>query len=131
MKQHFGIGRRKTSRARVRIVPAGSGKRVINKTPCEEYEPSEFKRNCFLEPLAVMPEDSAKKIDIFVIAEGGGTAGQNGAIRLGIARALEKMNPTFRKELKAAGFLMRDSREKERKKTGIPKARKRKQFSKR
>lgn len=121
-------GRRKTAVARVRM-DAGSGAITVNDRPFEEYFGTVTQQNAVLAPLQVA--ESLKKWDIFVTAHGGGLNGQVGAIQLGVARALIKDNPELRPALKAAGFLRRDPRMKERKKAGQPGARKKFQFSKR
>lgn len=128
MTQYCGTGRRKSSVARVRLV-AGTGKITINDKDIKEY--------FGLETLSIIvnqPLDLTKlrgKYDVLVNVKGGGFTGQAGAIRHGISRALLEANPDLRGELKKAGFLTRDSREKERKKYGLKKARKASQFSKR
>ncbi len=121
-------GRRKTAVARVRM-EAGSGAITVNDRPFEEYFGTVTQQNAVLSPLQVA--ESLKKWDISVTAHGGGLNGQVGAIQLGVARALIKDNPELRPALKAAGFLRRDPRMKERKKAGQPGARKKFQFSKR
>ncbi len=131
-----GTGRRKTACARVTLVP-GSGKWMVNKKPLEEYITSEALRDYLKQPVAICGYDLSK-VDVVVFAKGGGISGQAGAIRHGLARALDAtekgMNPeekVLRPALKKAGCLTRDSRMKERKKPGQPGARKRFQFSKR
>jgi len=126
--QHYGTGRRKTSAARVYLRP-GSGKFTVNHRSFDEYFSSEMLKMIIRQPL-VMTE-TVDNFDIFVRVRGGGYTGQAGALRHGIARALVQFNPELRPQLKAAGFLTRDSREVERKKCGQPGARKRFQFSKR
>jgi len=121
-------GRRKTSIASVTMTP-GSGQITINGRAYEEYFPTLTLQNQLLEPLEVTNE--TKKLDIEARAVGGGINGQMGAVRHGISRALLKLNPEYRPELKKAGLLKRDPRAKERKKPGQPGARKRFQFSKR
>ena len=123
--QYYGTGRRKTSTARVFLRP-GSGGIVINRKPIEQAFPTEALRK---QPLAVT--ETADKFDVLATIAGGGTAGQAGALRLGIARALVEYNVELRQRLKKAGFLTRDARIKERKKYGQKGARKRFQFSKR
>jgi small subunit ribosomal protein S9 len=121
-------GRRKTSVARVRIRP-GSGTIAMNGRSVEDY----LRRDA-LEMMMVQPLDlteSRQRFDIQISVNGGGLQGQAGAACLGIARALIQYDPTWRPALKKAGFLTRDSREKERKKYGLAGARKRFQFSKR
>ena len=126
---YSGTGRRKTSIARVRLVP-GSGKLIINGLPGESYlqfSPNYLRISCA--PLAILGLD--KEYDIYVKAEGGGLTGQANAICLGLARALCTINPDNRITLKSEGLLSRDSRVKERKKYGLRKARKAPQYSKR
>ena len=124
----LGTGRRKTSTARVRIVE-GSGKLLVNEREFEKYFSHEnFAKQAYAPLLTVELRD---KIDVVANVQGGGVAGQAGAVAHGIARALQKLNPELRSPLKKAGHLKRDPREKERKKAGQPGARKRFQFSKR
>ena len=127
-ERYYATGRRKTSVARVRLA-AGSGKITINQRPFESYFTVESHRYAVKQPLNVT--DSVDKYDVRIIVAGGGPSGQAGAIRHGIARALLLVDPNLRPALKTAGFLTRDSRMKERKKSGQPGARKRFQFSKR
>jgi small subunit ribosomal protein S9 len=122
------VGRRKTSVARVILVP-GSGKITINKRAFEHYFPLETLRADVVKPLATA--QALGKYDVRVNVEGGGATGQAGAIRLSIARALVALNEENRAPLRAAGFMTRDPRMVERKKYGQKKARKRFQFSKR
>lgn len=122
------VGRRKTSVARV-YVSNGSGKIVVNKRELKDYFPKGTNRYVVNQPLNLMKV--ADKYDIKINVAGGGTTGQAGAIRLGIARALIKLDPTLRPDLKHAGFLTRDSRKVERKKAGLRGARAKFQFSKR
>jgi len=126
--QYYGTGRRKTSVARVRLVP-GSGKVTINNRDAEEYFPFDTQRLILKQPLVATETDGT--YDVLVNVKGGGYTGQAGAIRHGIARALLEVDPDFRGPLKKAGFLTRDPRMKERKKPGLKKARKASQFSKR
>ena len=127
--QYTGTGRRKSSVARVRLLP-GTGKVIINKKSLEEYFPTELLRQESIRPFAVAGAEG--KFDVVALVNGGGFTGQAGAVRLGISRALcEADRDTYRAPLKAAGFLTRDSRMKERKKYGLKKARKASQFSKR
>lgn len=126
--QFIGTGRRKTSIARVRLVP-GNGNITINKRTIDEYFNFETLRVIAKEPLII--SETADKYDVFVNVEGGGFTGQAGAIRHGIARALIESDQELRPILKKAGYLTRDSRMKERKKYGLKKARKSPQFSKR
>ena len=126
--QYYGTGRRKSAVARVYLRP-GSGKLSVNKRDFEEYFPNRVLKMVIRQPLLIT--ETADKFDILINVDGGGTAGQAGAIRHGIARALLEFNPELRQRLKTAGFLTRDAREVERKKYGQPKARRRFQFSKR
>jgi small subunit ribosomal protein S9 len=126
--EYYGTGKRKCSTARVRLLP-GEGQVTVNKHDLNEYFKSESQRTVIRYPLAVT--DNLEKFDIRVTVNGGGTSGQAGAIRLGIANALLKFNAELRPRLKRAGLLSRDSRIKERKKYGQKGARKRFQFSKR
>ena len=126
--QYYGTGRRKTSTARVFLRP-GTGAFKINEVPLETRFPTASLRTQITEPLVLT--ESTEKYDILATAAGGGIAGQAGALRLGIARALVKSDPELRAQLKKAGMLTRDPREKERKKYGLAGARKRFQFSKR
>ena len=122
------IGRRKSSTARVLMVN-GKGHFTINKRPIENYFGRDTLKMVLGQPLELL--GLTGKYNITVNVNGGGLSGQAGAIRLGISRCLEKINPDFRSQLKQAGMLTRDSREVERKKYGQPGARKRFQFSKR
>ncbi|MBC8010872.1 MAG: 30S ribosomal protein S9 [Burkholderiales bacterium] len=124
----IGTGRRKTATARVRITE-GTGKLIANGRTFDDYFSHEnFAKQAYIPLLTVELKD---KIDVTANIAGGGVAGQAGAVAHGIARALQRMNPELRAALKKAGHLMRDPREKERKKPGQPGARKRFQFSKR
>ncbi len=126
--EYYGTGKRKSSTARVRLLP-GAGQVTINKRDLNDYFRSETQRTMIRYPLAVT--DNLGKFDIRAIVSGGGTSGQAGAIRLGIANALLQFNAELRPKLKRVGLLRRDSRIKERKKYGQKGARKRFQFSKR
>ena len=121
-------GRRKAAVARVRF-RSGGGVITINRRPIEEYFPSATHRMVATEPLKLAP--TAESYDIEATIGGGGTSGQAGALRLGIARALAELDGDLRVPLKRAGFLTRDAREKESKKYGLKKARKAPQYSKR
>src|SRR5579859_5482596 len=121
-------GRRKAAVARVRLRP-GAGTITLNKRPLEEYFPSATHRMVITEPLRLV--DKLETYDIDATMTGGGVSGQAGALRHGIARALVELEPELRIPLKRAGFLTRDSREKESKKYGLKKARKAPQYSKR
>ena len=123
-----GTGRRKESIARVRLM-AGKGEVTVNGKKLDEYFGSEILKVIVNQPFAVT--NTVGKYDVIVKVVGGGFTGQAGAIRHGIARALNEANTEFRPALKAAGFLTRDPRMKERKKYGMKKARKAPQFSKR
>jgi small subunit ribosomal protein S9 len=125
---HTATGRRKTSTARIRLI-AGAGSFTVNGREVNEYFPTSQLRKTVAGPLAEV--EMSDSIDLIVNVSGGGCSGQAGAVRHGIARALEKMDPELRKTLKKAGHLRRDPRKKERKKPGQPGARKRFQFSKR
>ena len=122
------IGRRKSSIARVQMV-SGKGIFIVNKRPIENYFGRDTLKIMLGQPLELM--QLTGKYDIAVKVNGGGLSGQAGAIRLGIARCIEKINPDNRSDLKQAGMLTRDAREVERKKYGQPGARKKFQFSKR
>ncbi len=121
-------GRRKTSVARVRVT-AGTGAFKLNGRPLEDYFPIETLQAAVLEPFRVT--ESEGRFDVVARIHGGGVAGQAGALRHGISRALEGEDPEWRGALKKAGLLTRDSRETERKKYGLKKARKAPQYSKR
>jgi small subunit ribosomal protein S9 len=125
---YYGTGRRKSSIARVYLSP-GKGKITVNGRSFDEYLCRGPLSMVVTQPLFAL--DSIKSYDIQAQVKGGGLTGQAGALRLGIARALIQINEDFRKELRAGGFLTRDSRRVERKKYGQPGARKRFQFSKR
>ena len=126
--QHKATGRRKSSVARVRLIP-GSGAITVNRRTLDDYFPNNVLKMIIKQPL--LSTETAEKFDIRVIVSGGGPSGQAGAIRHGIARALTEYNGELRKKLKKEGFLTRDPRMKERKKYGQRGARARFQFSKR
>jgi small subunit ribosomal protein S9 len=126
--QYYGTGRRKTSTARVYLRP-GTGEVRINRKTFEDYFPNQALRMIIRQPLTLT--DTANKFDILVNVAGGGPAGQAGAVRHGITRALMEFNADLRPALKDAGLVTRDPRAKERKKYGQKGARKRFQFSKR
>ena len=126
--QYYGTGRRKTSTARV-FLKSGAGTIVVNKRPLDEYFGREVARMIVRQPLELV--DLTGKFDINVTVAGGGSFGQAGAIRHGITRALMEYDESLRPSLLGAGYVTRDSREVERKKVGLRKARKRPQFSKR
>ena len=126
--QYLGTGRRKTSVARVFLRP-GKGEIKVNNRAFENYFPTESSRAMVRQPLAAT--ETMEKFDLIILADGGGVAGQAGAARLGISRALVEFNAELRGRLKKLGFLTRDPRKHERKKYGQKGARKRFQFSKR
>jgi small subunit ribosomal protein S9 len=126
--QHYGTGRRKTAAARVFMRP-GSGEVKVNGRTLDDYFPNEVLKMVIKQPLLLT--ETAEKFDISVTVEGGGSAGQAGAIRHGITRALMVYNIELRDRLKSAGLVTRDPRKKERKKYGQKGARARFQFSKR
>ena len=126
--KYYGTGRRKSSVARVYLVP-GTGKITINKRDIDEYLGLETLKVVVRQPLVAT--ETADKFDVLVNVKGGGYSGQAGAIRHGIARALLQVDAEYRPTLKAAGFLTRDPRMKERKKYGLKAARRAPQFSKR
>jgi small subunit ribosomal protein S9 len=126
--QYYGTGRRKTAVARVYLRP-GSGSITVNRRSFDDYFPNQVLKMIIRQPLLLT--ETADRFDLLVNVTGGGSSGQAGAIRHGIARALLSYNGELRPRLKAAGFLTRDPRQVERKKYGQPKARKRFQFSKR
>ena len=128
MEQYYGTGRRKESVARVFLRP-GEGKITVNGKSFQDYFRGVIKAVSALEPLRVV--DMVGKFDAVITVKGGGTTGQIDAIKLGLARALEKYNPEFRKKLKPAGLPTRDARVVERKKYGKHKARRAPQYSKR
>ena len=135
-RKFYGTGRRKSSSARVTLIP-GTGKITVNGKDVHEYLPHEVLVMDLMQPLVLTKTNEI--FDVEVNVNGGGFSGQTGAIRLGITRALLSYDSTtakdsensFRKPLKAAGFITRDSRKKERKKPGLKKARRAPQFSKR
>jgi len=126
--QYYGTGRRKSSVARVYLTP-GSGSVSVNKSSLDQYFGRETARMVVKQPLELL--DLVGKFDINVIVKGGGTTGQAGAIRLGITRALLQYDEGLRGNLRKAGYVTRDSREVERKKVGLHKARRAPQYSKR
>lgn len=126
--KYIAIGRRKSSIARVDVA-SGSGKIIVNSKPVDTYFPRETLRMIIRQPIELI--GATGKHDISVKVDGGGLTGQAGAIRLGISRALVKMDADVKSKLKKEGFLTRDPREVERKKYGLKGARKRFQFSKR
>ena len=124
----YGTGRRKTAAARV-FLSSGNGRIMVNAKPLDEFFGRETSRMVVRQPLEVA--ELGEKLDVKVTVSGGGSSGQAGAIRHGIARALVEYDESLRGPMRAAGFLTRDAREVERKKVGLRKARKRPQFSKR
>ena len=125
----YGTGRRKSSIARVRVYPNGTGSIIINGRDIDDYFGLDTLKLITRQPLALT--DTLGKVDVVATVAGGGVTGQAGALRHGIARALLEINPDFRGALKKAGFLTRDPRMKERKKYGLKAARRAPQFSKR
>ncbi len=125
---HYATGRRKTSTARVYLRP-GDGQATVNGRPLEEYFGNDVLKMIIRQPLLLTEND--EKLDFIATVKGGGTTGQAGAIRHGLARALTSYEPELHQTLRDAGFLTRDSRKKERKKYGLKGARARYQFSKR
>ncbi len=125
---YLGTGRRKTAVARVRL-KKGEGRIVVNDRPIEDYFPVALMRKIIGQPFQVT--ETAGKFDVFANIRGGGSAGQAGALRHGIARALVKANEEFKSPLRKGGLLTRDPRMRERKKYGLKRARRRPQFSKR
>ena len=126
--KYYGTGRRKSSIARVYMVP-GKGKITINKRDIDDYFGLDTLKTIVRQPLVAT--ETVEKYDVIVTVKGGGTTGQAGAVRHGIARALLTIDKDFRPVLKKAGFLTRDPRMKERKKYGLKAARRAPQFSKR
>ena len=126
--QYCATGRRKSSVARVRLIP-GKGEIIINKKPLDDYFGMELLKREVKRPLQLTGNEG--KFDVIATVNGGGTTGQSGALRHGISRALCVADAANRPVLKAAGFLTRDPRMKERKKYGLKKARRASQFSKR
>lgn len=124
-----GVGRRKESTARVRLM-SGSGKFVVNERPAEDYFPRLGDLEAILAPLHTASENR-DLMDISVLVRGGGVTGQTEAVQLGIARALVKMNPDLKPAMRKGGFLTRDARIKERKKPGLKRARKAPTYTKR
>ena len=124
----LSTGRRKESVARVRLVP-GDGTFTVNGRPLDEYFPTRVHRMVAVAPLRLVGRE--RDYDVAATIRGGGVAGQAGAVKLGLARALVALDPELRAQLKAEGYLTRDAREKERRKYGLKKARKAPQYSKR
>jgi small subunit ribosomal protein S9 len=126
---NYGTGRRKSSTARVFLRSGGSGAITVNERPLDEFFGRETSRMIVRQPLELTRH--TETFDVQVTVAGGGSTGQAGAIRLGIARALVEYDETLKGELRKAGFMTRDAREVERKKVGLHKARRATQFSKR
>jgi small subunit ribosomal protein S9 len=124
-----GIGRRKAASARVRLFPGGTGKFIVNDKPLDEYLPRRGDVEIILQPLIIIGQE--RSYDISVHVDGGGISGQRDAIKLGVSRALLRIDPDTRGALKAEGHLTRDARIKERKKPGLKRARKAPTFTKR
>ncbi len=129
MEYYEAVGRRKKATARVRLFPGGDGNIVINDKPHDEYFPRGVDVLSLMGPLTATSMES--RFNISVKVKGGGMTGQSGAVRMGIARALLKVDPELRPVLRRGGFLTRDSRGKERKKPGLKRARKAPQYTKR
>ena len=126
--EFWATGKRKSAIARIRL-KSGSGQLIVNEKPVDEYFGRATSRMIIRQPFEIT--GTVDKYDILANVEGSGLSSQAGAVRHGISRALIEMNPDLRKPLKTAGFLTRDAREKERRKVGFRKARRRPQFSKR
>jgi small subunit ribosomal protein S9 len=124
-----GIGRRKAASARVRLFPGGTGNVVVNDKAGEEYFPRSGDMQIILEPLRALGQERSYNISVHV--SGGGISGQRDAVKLGVARALLKIDPDTRPQLKDGDFLTRDPRVKERKKPGLKRARKAPTYTKR
>lgn len=124
-----GLGRRKTATARVRLHPGGDGSILVNNRPVDEYFSRDWDLRHLSEPLVAT--NNVGRFNVTVLVKGGGITGQAGAIRMGVARALLKVDPEFRPLLRKSGFLTRDARAKERKKPGLKRARKAPQYTKR
>ncbi|HLV37183.1 MAG TPA: 30S ribosomal protein S9 [Spirillospora sp.] len=124
-----GIGRRKSASARVRLFPGGTGNIIINDKEASEYFPRFGDLELLLEPLRAIGQDRSYNITVRV--QGGGISGQRDAVRLGIARALLKLDPDLKPQLKDGDYLTRDPRVKERKKPGLKRARKAPTYTKR
>jgi small subunit ribosomal protein S9 len=124
-----GLGRRKTATARVRLYPGGDGTILVNNRPADEYFCRDWDLNHLSAPLVVT--ENTGRFSVSVHVTGGGITGQAGAVRMGIARALLKVDPEYRPALRKFGLLTRDPRAKERKKPGLKRARKAPQYTKR
>ena len=124
-----GLGRRKTATARVRLHDGGSGQFIVNGKSYQEYFCREVDLKAVVQALELT--QTGPQFDVTVLVKGGGITGQAEAVRMGVSRALLKVNPDFRSLFRKAGLLTRDSREKERKKPGLKRARKAPQYTKR
>ena len=129
VQYYEGVGRRKESTARVRLM-SGSGKFVVNERSAEDYFPRLGDIQAIMAPLQAANENPSL-LDISVVVKGGGVTGQTSAVQLGVARAILKMNPDMRSTMRKGGFLTRDARIKERKKPGLKRARKAPTYTKR
>jgi len=129
VQYYEGIGRRKESTARVRLM-TGSGRFIVNEKPAEDYFTRVGDLEAIVAPLQTAGENPSS-LDITVVVKGGGVTGQTDAVQLGVARALMKMNPDYQPLLRKGGFLTRDARVKERKKPGLKRARKAPTYTKR
>ena len=129
VQYYEGIGRRKESTARVRVM-SGSGRFMVNDKVAQDYFTRLGDMQMILAPVQAAGENP-ESLDITVVVKGGGVTGQTGAVQLGVARALVKMNPDLRSAMRKGGFLTRDSRIKERKKPGLKRARKAPTYTKR
>lgn len=129
IQYYEGLGRRKTATARVRLHPGGDGSILVNNKPLDEYFSRDWDTKQVNEPLVVT--NNVGRFSVTVLVNGGGVTGQAGAIRLGVARALLKVDPEYRSTLRQFGLLTRDPRAKERKKPGLKRARKAPQYTKR
>ncbi len=129
IQYYEGIGRRKESTARVRLM-SGTGRFIVNDKPAPEYFPRLGDMHTLMAPLEIAGENPAQ-LDITVVVKGGGVTGQTDAVQLGMARALIKMNPDLQPAMRKNGFLTRDARVKERKKPGLKRARKAPTYTKR
>jgi small subunit ribosomal protein S9 len=129
VQYYEGIGRRKESTARVRLMN-GSGQFIVNEKPAEEYFTRLGDMSTIMAPIEAAGEEQSR-LDITVVVKGGGVTGQTDAVKLGVARALIKMNPDLRPVMRKGGFLTRNPRVKERKKPGLKRARKAPTYTKR
>jgi small subunit ribosomal protein S9 len=129
VQYYEGIGRRKESTARVRVMN-GSGQFIVNEKPGEEYFPRVGDVEAIMAPVQAAGENRGQ-LDITVVVKGGGVTGQTEAVQLGVARALVKMNPDLQPAMRKGGYLTRDARVKERKKPGLKRARKAPTYTKR